>query len=237
MPGTLADLDTEFLHDLRVAVRRARAVLRELEGVHEAGQRAHVRDELKWIQALDRPGPRPRRPAARLGRARRAARRPSAPRSSSRCATLLQRRRAREFTRLRRGPAQRALRRGAGGLARARDDRARRTRGPMPTVAIERGRGRPDPARLPPDGARRLGDRRRQPGRGAPRPAQARQGAALPARAVRRPVRAEGRQADGQDAQGPPGRARPTSRTARWRATCCATSATSSPPSRAARPR
>ena len=35
VPGTLADLDTEFLHDLRVAVRRARAVLRELEGVHE----------------------------------------------------------------------------------------------------------------------------------------------------------------------------------------------------------
>ena len=32
LPGTLADLDTEFLHDLRVAVRRSRSVLRELKG-------------------------------------------------------------------------------------------------------------------------------------------------------------------------------------------------------------
>jgi CHAD domain-containing protein len=33
LPGTLADTDTEFLHDLRVAVRRTRALQRELRGV------------------------------------------------------------------------------------------------------------------------------------------------------------------------------------------------------------
>ncbi|WP_205697875.1 CHAD domain-containing protein [Conexibacter sp. SYSU D00693] len=49
--GTLEDVDTEFLHDLRVAVRRARSVLRELQGVHEPAQRAHVREELKWVQS------------------------------------------------------------------------------------------------------------------------------------------------------------------------------------------
>jgi CHAD domain-containing protein len=55
VPGTLADLDTEFLHDLRVAVRRSRAVLRELDEVHAPERRAHVRAELKWIQAVTGP--------------------------------------------------------------------------------------------------------------------------------------------------------------------------------------
>jgi CHAD domain-containing protein len=55
VPGTIGDLDTEFLHDLRVAVRRARAVLRELRGVHDPGERAHLRDELKWVQTLTGP--------------------------------------------------------------------------------------------------------------------------------------------------------------------------------------
>ena len=102
VPGTLSDLDTEFLHDLRVAVRRSRAVLRELEAVHEAEQRAHVRDELKWIQTLTGPlrdldvhllgwdeliAPLPPERAAELEPLR----------------ELLQRRRARELTRVRRG--------------------------------------------------------------------------------------------------------------------------------------
>ena len=102
VPGTLADLDTEFLHDLRVAVRRARAVLRELKAVHDPGQRAHVRGELKWVQTLTGPvrdldvqllkwddlvAPLPPARAADLEPLR----------------ALLQRRRAREFARLRRG--------------------------------------------------------------------------------------------------------------------------------------
>jgi CHAD domain-containing protein len=55
VPGTLADLDTEFLHDLRVAIRRARSVLRELTDVHEPAARAHLRAELRWAQALTGP--------------------------------------------------------------------------------------------------------------------------------------------------------------------------------------
>ena len=55
LPGTLEDLDPEFLHDLRVSIRRARSVLRELKDVHDPDARAHVRDELKWAQALTGP--------------------------------------------------------------------------------------------------------------------------------------------------------------------------------------
>ncbi len=55
VPGTLADLDTEFLHDLRVSVRRARSVLRELRGVFPPAERAHLRAELRWVQALTGP--------------------------------------------------------------------------------------------------------------------------------------------------------------------------------------
>ena len=55
LPGTLEDLDTEFLHDLRVSVRRARSVLRELGGVYPTAVRAHLRGELRWVQALTTP--------------------------------------------------------------------------------------------------------------------------------------------------------------------------------------
>jgi CHAD domain len=53
--GVLDDLDTEFLHDLRVSVRRARSVLRELKGVHSEVPRARLRRELKWVQAVTGP--------------------------------------------------------------------------------------------------------------------------------------------------------------------------------------
>ncbi|MET0510498.1 MAG: CHAD domain-containing protein [Thermoleophilaceae bacterium] len=55
LPGTLDDLDTEFLHDLRVSVRRARSVLRELRGVYRTAELAHLREELRWVQALTSP--------------------------------------------------------------------------------------------------------------------------------------------------------------------------------------
>ena len=55
LAGAAEDLDTEFLHDLRVSVRRARAVLRELRGVLDPHERAQLRDELKWAQALTGP--------------------------------------------------------------------------------------------------------------------------------------------------------------------------------------
>ncbi|MBN2623726.1 MAG: CHAD domain-containing protein [Acidimicrobiales bacterium] len=55
VPGTLADLDTEFLHDLRVAVRRSRSVLRELAGAFPAGPLKQQRDALRWIQGVTGP--------------------------------------------------------------------------------------------------------------------------------------------------------------------------------------
>ncbi|MEA2135319.1 MAG: hypothetical protein QOC68_3228 [Solirubrobacteraceae bacterium] len=102
VPGTIADLDTEFLHDLRVSVRRARSVLRELKGVHDPAERAHLRAELKWVQSLTGPV---RDLDVQLLKWDELV----APLASERAADLealrglLQRRRARELTKLRRG--------------------------------------------------------------------------------------------------------------------------------------
>ena len=52
LPGTLADIDSEFLHDYRVALRKARTVLRELSGVFPRERLAALRGELKWLQAI-----------------------------------------------------------------------------------------------------------------------------------------------------------------------------------------
>ncbi|PZS14044.1 MAG: hypothetical protein DLM64_02410 [Solirubrobacterales bacterium] len=48
--GAIVDVDPEFLHDLRVAVRRSRAVLRELRGVFPPVELGHFRTELRWLQ-------------------------------------------------------------------------------------------------------------------------------------------------------------------------------------------
>ena len=48
--GSIADLDSEFLHDLRVSVRRSRAVQRELKGVFAPAELAHFRGEFRWLQ-------------------------------------------------------------------------------------------------------------------------------------------------------------------------------------------
>jgi CHAD domain-containing protein len=50
LPGTLADVDSEFLHDFRVSVRRSRAVQRELKRVFPGGALAGFRDEFRWLQ-------------------------------------------------------------------------------------------------------------------------------------------------------------------------------------------
>jgi CHAD domain-containing protein len=55
LPGTLADVDTEYLHDLRVAVRRSRSVLRELSGAFPPEALKEHRDALKWVQAITGP--------------------------------------------------------------------------------------------------------------------------------------------------------------------------------------
>ena len=66
LPGTLEDLDTEFLHDLRVSIRRARSVLRELKDVFEPGARPRAR-RAPMGPGGHRAGARPRRAAAGVG--------------------------------------------------------------------------------------------------------------------------------------------------------------------------
>jgi len=55
LPGTIADVDAEFLHDYRVAVRRSRAVMRELKTVFPPEQLARFRGELRWLQQITGP--------------------------------------------------------------------------------------------------------------------------------------------------------------------------------------
>lgn len=55
MAGTLADLDPEFLHDLRVAVRRTRSVLKEMKGVLVEEPARRSRADLRWIQEITGP--------------------------------------------------------------------------------------------------------------------------------------------------------------------------------------
>ncbi len=50
LDGAIADLDSEFLHDLRVSVRRSRAVQRELKRVFPPDELAHYRAEFRWLQ-------------------------------------------------------------------------------------------------------------------------------------------------------------------------------------------
>ena len=55
LPGTLADVDSEFLHDLRVAVRRTRSMQRQLAGVFPPDQLARFRAEFRWMQQVTGP--------------------------------------------------------------------------------------------------------------------------------------------------------------------------------------
>lgn len=50
--GTIADIDAEFLHDFRVAVRRSRAVQREMKRVFSPEPLAAFRAEFKWLQTI-----------------------------------------------------------------------------------------------------------------------------------------------------------------------------------------
>ncbi len=47
--GTIADIDSEFLHDLRVSVRRSRSVQDELRVVFPPRELAHYRAEFRWL--------------------------------------------------------------------------------------------------------------------------------------------------------------------------------------------
>ncbi len=52
LAGTIADTDSEFLHDFRVAVRRSRAVQRELKPALPADPLDRFRTEFKWLQQV-----------------------------------------------------------------------------------------------------------------------------------------------------------------------------------------
>jgi len=53
--GVLRDIDTEFLHDLRVAVRRTRSALKLLGDVLPADLTMHYQSEFKWLGDLTTP--------------------------------------------------------------------------------------------------------------------------------------------------------------------------------------
>jgi CHAD domain-containing protein len=55
VPGTAGDIDTEFLHDLRVAVRRTRSALKLVGQVLPSGARQRFRPEFKWLGDLTTP--------------------------------------------------------------------------------------------------------------------------------------------------------------------------------------
>jgi CHAD domain-containing protein len=50
--GIRRNLDTEFLHDFRVAVRRTRSALRLLKGVLPSEARTHFKSEFKWLGSI-----------------------------------------------------------------------------------------------------------------------------------------------------------------------------------------
>jgi CHAD domain-containing protein len=52
LEGTIADVDSEFLHDFRVSVRRTRAVQRELKSVFGPLESKYFRGEFRWLQRV-----------------------------------------------------------------------------------------------------------------------------------------------------------------------------------------
>jgi CHAD domain-containing protein len=48
-PGVRADLDTEFLHDYRVSLRRTRSLLSQIKDVFPADAVTHFRNEFQWL--------------------------------------------------------------------------------------------------------------------------------------------------------------------------------------------
>ena len=53
--GTVEDIDSEYLHDFRVAVRRTRSVLQEGRGVLDPAARDHFRAGFKWLGDITTP--------------------------------------------------------------------------------------------------------------------------------------------------------------------------------------
>ena len=187
LPGTLDDVDSEFLHDLRVAVRRSRSLQRQFKALYPGAPAAPPR-RVQAPAGRDRRPARPRRlppgfpgpaglaageDARRPGPAARCARdapRTRAERDPPRLARPAHRRRARRLERVRHGPQPSD--RTVHDLASHRIKQVYRKMVKM--------------------GAR---DRRRLARRGPARAAQGGQGAALPARVLRQPLSRGRRQA------------------------------------------
>jgi CHAD domain-containing protein len=55
VPGTIADIDTEFLHDLRIAIRRSRSVLKLAGAPLPPAAVSRYRPEFKWLGDLTTP--------------------------------------------------------------------------------------------------------------------------------------------------------------------------------------
>jgi len=53
--GTIADTDSEFLHDFRVAVRRTRAGLSQIKGILPANSSAYYADFFSWLGQITGP--------------------------------------------------------------------------------------------------------------------------------------------------------------------------------------
>ncbi|TVO75485.1 CHAD domain-containing protein [Sedimenticola selenatireducens] len=55
LPGTRADLDSEFLHDLRVAIRRTRSALTQIKGVFPDAIVEEFKERFSWIGSITGP--------------------------------------------------------------------------------------------------------------------------------------------------------------------------------------
>ncbi|WP_136805398.1 CHAD domain-containing protein [Desulfosediminicola flagellatus] len=55
LPGTLNDIDSEFLHDFRVSVRRTRSLLSLMKKYLPEEERAHFQREFKWLGTVTGP--------------------------------------------------------------------------------------------------------------------------------------------------------------------------------------
>ncbi len=53
--GTRADIDSEFLHDFRVAVRRTRSALSQIKGVFPPAETTHYQEEFRWLGRITSP--------------------------------------------------------------------------------------------------------------------------------------------------------------------------------------
>ncbi len=55
LPGVLKDIDAEFLHDFRVALRRTRSVLSQLKNEIPPGQAGVFQEEFRWLGSVTGP--------------------------------------------------------------------------------------------------------------------------------------------------------------------------------------